>query len=344
MGLPMYKPRDEHAVSEKHQAKDPMEDELWSIIPHQLHNYGNTRHPSRASNNHHPHHLVSRTASNIQPRVSRIARRRSMLTSSLLDRRRDSRIHQLPGTVTIATLSSSSNTSASSSPPSSLSSASAPTLSASPPMRSELDRRLHQRITEKEDLLEQLRVTVSLLDQFLSARAALGRDMSLPSFITEDLPAVLESASSLAAMSPSLLTSSTSTVTDVTANNEVTTLQEMVDRLLQIPPYSVRIQYIEQSIIVAHRRIREQLSVLGSSSVGLPQNAVTPTEGIINHMHVRRPAVGGRGEGRTLQQQPQPVSATAAAAAARRRALPPRIPSYDEEHNRRPDFVSGSHS
>ncbi|OAD05414.1 hypothetical protein MUCCIDRAFT_155880 [Mucor lusitanicus CBS 277.49] len=322
-----------------------MEDGFWSIFPHQLHNHGNIRRPSRASNNHHhPHHLVSRTASNVQPRVSRIARRRSMLTSSLLDRRRDSRIHQLPGTVTTATLSSSSNTSTSASPPSSSSSSSSSSASASPPMRSELNRHLHQRITEKEDLLEQLRVTVSLLDQFLSARAALGGDMSLPSFITEDLPAVLESASSLAAMSPSLLTSSTSTVTDVTANNEVTTLQEMVDRLLQIPPYSVRIQYIEQSIIVAHRRIREQLSVLGSSSVGLPQNAVTPTERIINHMHVRRPAVGGgRGGagGRPLQQQPlQPDSATA----ARRRALPPRIPSYDEEYNRRPDFVSGSHS
>lgn len=336
MGLPMYKPRDEHAVSEKHQAKDLMEDEFWSIFPHQLHNYGNIRRPTRVSNNNHPHQLVSRTSSNVQPRVSRIARRRSMLTSSLLDRRRDSRIHQLPGTVTTATLSSST-TSASYSPPSSSSSTSS--ASASPPMRSELDRRLHQRITEKEDLLEQLRVTVSLLDQFLSARAALGGDMSLPSFITEDLPAVLESASSLAAMSPSLLTSSTSTVTDVTANNEVTTLQEMVDRLLQIPPYSVRIQYIEQSIIVAHRRIREQLSVLGSSSVGLPQNAVTPTERIINHMHVRRPAVGGGG--RALQQQPlQPDSATA----RRRRALPPRIPSYDEEYNRRSDFVSGSHS
>ncbi|KAG1076649.1 hypothetical protein G6F42_025382 [Rhizopus arrhizus] len=227
MGLPMYKPRDEDVASEKHQAKDIMEDEFWSIFPHQLHNYGNSRRPPRTSNNHHPHHLVNRTASNLQPRVSRIARRRSMLTSSLLDRRRDSRIHQLPGTVTTVTLSSSSSASASPSPPSSSSSALASTLSASPPMRGELDRRLHQRITEKEDLLEQLRVTVSLLDQFLSARAAFGGDMSLPSFITEDLPAVLESASSLAAMSPSLLTSSTSTVTDVTANNEVTTLQEM---------------------------------------------------------------------------------------------------------------------
>lgn len=186
MGLPMYKPRDEHVASEKHQAKDLMEDGFWSIFPHQLHNHGNIRRPSRASNNHHhPHHLVSRTASNVQPRVSRIARRRSMLTSSLLDRRRDSRIHQLPGTVTTATLSSSSNTSTSASPPSSSSSSSSSSASASPPMRSELNRHLHQRITEKEDLLEQLRVTVSLLDQFLSARAALGGDMSLPSFITE---------------------------------------------------------------------------------------------------------------------------------------------------------------
>lgn len=181
----MYKPRDEGHVSEKHHAKDIMEDEFWSILPHQLHGSGiNHRRPASSriqNNNNYQHNLVNRNSSNSQPRVNRIARRRSMLTSSLLDRRRDSRIHQLPSTFTTVTLSSSS----SSSPSSENTATSASSTSTSPPMRSELDRRLHQRITEKEDLLEQLRVTVSLLDQFLSARAALGRDMSLPSFITE---------------------------------------------------------------------------------------------------------------------------------------------------------------
>jgi hypothetical protein len=186
MGLPMYKPRDEEHVSEKHQAKDIMEDEFWSVLPHQLHGSGiNHRRPANSriqNSNNYQHNLVNRNPSNAQPRVNRIARRRSMLTSSLLDRRRDSRVHQLPSTFTTVTLSSSSS---SSSPSSDNTITSTSSISTSPPMRSELDRRLHQRITEKEDLLEQLRVTVSLLDQFLSARAALGRDMNLPSFITE---------------------------------------------------------------------------------------------------------------------------------------------------------------
>ncbi|CAO3634587.1 unnamed protein product [Mucor hiemalis] len=165
-----------------------------------------------------------------------------MLTSSLMDRRRSSRVHHLPGT---------SSTS-------------------SPPVRSELNRRLQQRINEKEDLLEQLQVTVSLLDQFISARAALGSDlMTLPSFITEDLPAVLESAASLAAMAPTVLSLPLTTQHNNT-NNEVSTLHEMVDRLLQIPPYSTRINNVESNIISAHRRIREQLSLLGTSNIPSP--------------------------------------------------------------------------
>ncbi|CEP14490.1 hypothetical protein [Parasitella parasitica] len=286
MGLPLYKPKGDDVIFEKNQAKDAIDDEFWITPLRQSHNHGNSRRPShRSSNSNHNSHLsVNRSASNTQPRVGRIARRRSMLNSSFLDRRRDARVPPLPGSGTI--LSVSSITSA----------------ETSPPLRSELDRRLHQRITEKEDLLEQLRITGSLLDQFLSARAALGRDTSLPSFITEDLPAVLESASSIAAMSPSLLATTSPAVTDETTNNEITTLQEMVDRLLRIPPYSVRIQYIEQGILSAHRRIREQLSVLGSSSSGIPQNAVTPNERIINHLHVRRRPVTMRGSHQTAAQ------------------------------------------
>lgn len=138
-------------------------------------------------------------------------------------------------------------------------------------------------------------------------------------------------------MSPSSLTSSSSTVTDATANNEVTTLQEMVDRLLQIPPYSVRIQYIEQSIISAHRRIREQLSVLGSS-VGLPQNVVTPSERVINHMHVRpveRGAGGGGGGGAQSREE---------TLAAYRRMRLVRANAVSEENNSRHNFIPGSHS
>ncbi|KAI8636691.1 hypothetical protein BD408DRAFT_425695 [Parasitella parasitica] len=123
-------------------------------------------------------------------------------------------------------------------------------------------------------------------------------------------------------MSPSLLASSSSAVTDVAANSEVTTLQEMVDRLLRIPPYSVRIQYIEQSILSAHRRIRDQLSVLGSSSSGLQQNAVTPNERVINHLHVRhRPAV--------MRESPQT-------------SAPRRMPM--EEINSRSNIIHGSHT
>lgn len=54
--------------------------------------------------------------------------------------------------------------------------------------QSELDRRIDQCISEKEDLLEQLQVTVSLLDQFLSARTRLGQEaVNIPEFITQGM-------------------------------------------------------------------------------------------------------------------------------------------------------------
>jgi hypothetical protein len=58
-------------------------------------------------------------------------------------------------------------------------------------------------------------------------------------------------------------------------NNEATTLHEMVDRLLQIPPYSIRIHNVENNIITAHRRIREQLGLLGTST--MPSPIIRPT-------------------------------------------------------------------
>lgn len=49
-----------------------------------------------------------------------------------------------------------------------------------------IDQMVQQRFNEKEDLLNQLQFTASLLGQFLSARSVLGSDtMEIPSFITE---------------------------------------------------------------------------------------------------------------------------------------------------------------
>lgn len=164
MGLPLWKPRDieqehEHEEYIKHQ-EDIEDEDSWSIFPHQLiQNVYNRRPTSRNSVNTNSRHIspisssIPVAANSPQLRRSRIARRQSMLTSSLMDRRRSSRVHQLPSTS-----------------------------SSSPPVRSELDRRLQQRMNEKEDLLEQLQVTVSLLDQFLSASTD---RMTLPSVITE---------------------------------------------------------------------------------------------------------------------------------------------------------------
>lgn len=88
-------------------------------------------------------------------------------------------------------------------------------------------------------------------------------------FVKIDLPTVVESAASLASMAPSVL-SSISASTSQHTSNEVSTLHGMVDRLLQMPPYSIRIHNIETNIISAHRRIREQLCLLGSSTIPLP--------------------------------------------------------------------------
>lgn len=59
-------------------------------------------------------------------------------------------------------------------------------------------------------------------------------------------------------------------------SNEVSTLHEMVDRLLQIPPYATRINNVESNIISAHRRIREQLSLLGTSNIPSPIRMTSP--------------------------------------------------------------------
>lgn len=178
MGLPLWKPRDIEQEQRrrrnqpneeyiKHQ--EDVDEEVWSVFHPQL--VYNTRRPSRHAvnnntiNNNSRH--ISPVASSLTSRRARISRRHSMLTSSLMDRRRGSRVHQLPTTSNTIT-NTNTNT--------------------SPTVRSELDRRLQQRIHEKEDLLEQLQVTVSLLDEFLTARTELGPNfMTLPAFITEGI-------------------------------------------------------------------------------------------------------------------------------------------------------------
>lgn len=168
MGLPLYKPKeDRKEETTKHQqAEDIEHEEFWSTVPQQLiqNAYYHTRRPASRQQHRTPtNYLSTRLAQSafFQPRMRSRSRRPSLLTSSLMDRRRSSRVHPLPST---------SSTSSSS----------------SPPVRDELDRRLQQRIDEKEDILQQLRATVTLLDEFLSARAALGYEMmALPSFITE---------------------------------------------------------------------------------------------------------------------------------------------------------------
>ncbi|KAI8987784.1 hypothetical protein BDF20DRAFT_910342 [Mycotypha africana] len=127
--------------------------------------------------------------------------------------------------------------------------------------RQQLDQRLQQRLSYKEDLLQQLRATIALLDQFLLAGAAVGSEIVvLPSFILSALPDVIESACSLADMTTVLL-SPNREVTAATAeeSNDSLALHDMVNRLLQIPPYSTLNQNIDNNILSAHRRIREQL-------------------------------------------------------------------------------------
>ncbi|KAG1047206.1 hypothetical protein G6F43_010334 [Rhizopus delemar] len=132
----------------------------------------------------------------------------------------------------------------------------------SPIQQDELDHRIEQFISEKRDLLEQLQVTGFLLEQFLTARTRLGADTAnVPEFITQDLPNILESAATLAAMSPSELVFPFSS-SDVNTNMYG---QSMVEALLSIPPYSTQIQDVETNILSAHRRIRRQLRSLATA-------------------------------------------------------------------------------
>lgn len=111
-----------------------------------------------------------------------------------------------------------------------------------------------------------------------------------------DLPAVLASASSLAAMTPSDLTSLSTTTTipsgiqNSSSNNESLSVQHLVERFIRIPPYSTRIYHLENSIVIAHRRIRQQLSILGSEAPELPSSANDDSNPNITIEHVLHPS------------------------------------------------------
>lgn len=75
------------------------------------------------------------------------------------------------------------------------------------------------------------------------------------------MPNILESAATLAAMSPSELVFPFSS-SDVNTNMYG---QSMVEALLSIPPYSTQIQDVETNILSAHRRIRRQLRSLATA-------------------------------------------------------------------------------
>lgn len=192
MGIPLYKPKetkDESRRKSPQPVEDMESDEFWSLFPQQFIQTVHNRHSNRRSSirptisSYHiapissssPFHRTTTDTNltSLPSRIrSRLSRRHSMLTSSLMDRRRSSRVHSIHASSPASSSSSNSSWQA---------------LANSPPIRSELDRRLFRRISEKEELLEQLRVMVSLLDQFLEARGSLRADMrrELPSFLTE---------------------------------------------------------------------------------------------------------------------------------------------------------------
>ncbi|KAI8381382.1 uncharacterized protein BYT42DRAFT_566337 [Radiomyces spectabilis] len=146
------------------------------------------------------------------------------------------------------------------------------------PESSDLDRQFHMRFTEKQNLLDQLEITATLLDQFLCARSAHGSDnTALPSFLTEDLPTVLGTAVnltsssvtnrmpplSLTGSSSSSLSPASSTTTD-SSQSDASPLQNVTDHILHTI-YTTRLHYLETSILTAHRRIRDQLALINSS-------------------------------------------------------------------------------
>ncbi|KAI7907576.1 uncharacterized protein BX663DRAFT_556867 [Cokeromyces recurvatus] len=250
MGLPLYKPKkDSDEVINRKPRKQSLNftnDELWSAIPHELiQNALNQRHLSFRQSSLNNHSTVPTSSFPFRNNNSRISNRNShsilsqphmrirMTRNNAMARSSSaSHVQQLP----IAPLSSFTT--------------------------NQIDEQLQQRINEKESLLAQLRATILLIDQFLLTNGSRQSNlMDSHSFIAEDLPLIIQSASSLVAMIPTVLSSSTDYISNT---NEPTTLNEMIDRLLQAPPYCTLINDIENNIISAQRRLREHIRALES--------------------------------------------------------------------------------
>ncbi|ORZ22235.1 hypothetical protein BCR42DRAFT_388441 [Absidia repens] len=174
-----------------------------------------------------------------------------------------------------------------------------------PRQRIEIESLIQQRFNEKQELLDQLKITISLLDQFLSIREISGQHLALPPFITDDLLAILTATSTsltstnntdsnnimanLPTMNdtnyshtlhrpPATSSPSHSTPTmplrsyDRPAND--TSVTRLVDVMIGLPPHASRWADLESNIASTHRRVCEQLNLLGSSlTASLPSSA-----------------------------------------------------------------------
>ncbi|CAO3595093.1 unnamed protein product [Absidia cylindrospora] len=160
-----------------------------------------------------------------------------------------------------------------------------------PRQQIEIESQIQQRFNEKQELLDQLKITISLLDQFLSIREISGQHLALPPFITDDLLAILTATSTT-------LTSTNNTDSNIMANlptmndtnyshtlppsspshsiptmplrsydrpDNDTSLTRLVDRMIGSPPHASRWADLESNIASTHRRVCEQLDRLGTS-------------------------------------------------------------------------------
>ncbi|KAI8340830.1 hypothetical protein BC941DRAFT_418297 [Chlamydoabsidia padenii] len=166
--------------------------------------------------------------------------------------------------------------------------------------RLEVERQIEQRIFEKQELLEQLKITTSLLDQFISIRDMSGHNMALPPFITDDLLSILTATSTtLISTTPSPattnppLSSLTSSSTSNSNNDNDTTqpttdplhsydqnytsLTRQVDRMIGSPPYASRLEELELNIASVHHQVSDQLNQLGASFT-IPSSRTLPTQ------------------------------------------------------------------
>ncbi|CAO3599167.1 unnamed protein product [Absidia cylindrospora] len=119
-----------------------------------------------------------------------------------------------------------------------------------------------QRLNEKQELLDQLNITTSLLDQFLSIRDMSGQEnTTLPPFIADDLMAIL-TATSATLSSTSIPPSSNNNSSydrSPTSNNALS--PSMTENVT-----TSRLADLESSIVLAHHRVSDRLNLLGATS------------------------------------------------------------------------------